>query len=35
VSQKETKNEIGGYPFLAKPVSLESIVKCLTEHLGE
>jgi CheY-like chemotaxis protein len=35
VSQKETKNEIGGYPFLAKPVSLDAITKCLTEHFGE
>jgi CheY-like chemotaxis protein len=35
VSQKETKNEIGGFPFLAKPVSLDSITKCLAEHLGQ
>jgi CheY-like chemotaxis protein len=35
VSQKETTNEIGGFPFLAKPVSLDSITKCLVEHFGE
>ncbi len=35
VSQKETSNEIGGFPFLAKPVSLDAITKCLVEHFGE
>jgi len=35
VSRSETKNEIGGYPFLAKPVSLDAIVTCITEHLGQ
>ena len=35
VSKTETRNEIGGFPFLAKPVSLEAITQCLTEHLGE
>lgn len=35
VSQKETSNEIGGFPFLAKPVSLDAITKCLNEHLDE
>jgi len=35
VSPKETGNEIGGYPFLAKPVSLEAITRCIKEHLGE
>ncbi|MCE9611859.1 MAG: response regulator [Chthoniobacter sp.] len=35
VSRSETKNEIGGYPFLAKPVSLDAIVNCINEHLGE
>jgi len=29
------KNEIGGFPFIAKPVSLDAINKCITEHLGE
>lgn len=35
VSRTETNSEIGGFPFLAKPVSLESIKRCITEHLGE
>ena len=35
VSQNESKNEIGGFPFIAKPVSLEAINRCITEHLGE
>ena len=35
VSQSETRKEIGGFPFLAKPVSLDSIMKCLVEHFGE
>jgi len=35
VSQTETKSEIGGFPFLSKPVSLDAITRCLTEHLGE
>ena len=35
VAQTETRNEIGGYPFLAKPVSLDAITKCIKEHLGE
>ena len=35
VSKKETSNEIGGFPFLAKPVSLNAITQCLKEHLGE
>src|ERR1700688_3362483 len=34
VSQKETTNEIGGFPFLAKPVSLDAITQCIREHLG-
>jgi len=33
VSQRETRSEIGGFPFLAKPVSLDAITKCLAEHL--
>ena len=33
VSQKETKNEIGGYPFLAKPVSLDALIQCIEEHV--
>src|SRR5580700_1745212 len=35
VSKRETSNEIGGFPFLAKPVSVEAINQCLKEHLGE
>ena len=35
ISKKETASEIGGFPFLAKPVSLEAITNCLAEHLGE
>jgi two-component system, OmpR family, response regulator len=26
---------IGGYPFLAKPVSAESLERCIEEHLAE
>ena len=35
VSQTESKNEIGGFPFIAKPVSLDAINRCIKEHLGE
>jgi two-component system, OmpR family, response regulator len=35
VSKMETKSEIGGFPFLAKPVSLDAITQCIREHLGE
>ena len=35
VSRSETKNEIGGFPFLAKPVSLEAITNCIAGHLPE
>ena len=34
VSAKEGGHEIGGFPFLAKPVSLEALVQCIEEHLG-
>lgn len=36
VSQKETKSkqEIGGYEFLAKPVGRDQIIECITKHLG-
>jgi CheY-like chemotaxis protein len=34
VSQTETKTEIGGFPFLAKPVSLDAITRCIEEHTG-
>ena len=35
VSKREGGQEIGGFPFLAKPVSLEAIVNSIKEHLGE
>jgi CheY-like chemotaxis protein len=35
VSRKETKTEIGGFPFLSKPVSLEAIKTCLAEHFAD
>jgi len=36
VSGKEaaSKQEIGGYEFLAKPVSRDQIVECIKKHLG-
>jgi CheY-like chemotaxis protein len=34
VSEQETSAEIGGFPFLAKPVSLEAITRCIEEHTG-
>jgi CheY-like chemotaxis protein len=34
VSARETATEIGGFPFLAKPVSLDAITACIEEHLG-
>lgn len=35
VSNKEahSSNLIGGFPFLAKPVSLDNLIKCIEEHL--
>lgn len=35
VSKTESKNDIGGFPFISKPVSLEAIIRCIGEHLGE
>lgn len=35
VSKKETDNDIGGYPFLSKPVSLDALTECVKQHLGE
>ena len=35
VSSRETTRDIGGFPFLAKPVSLADTTRCLAEHLGE
>ena len=34
VSQKETGHDIGGFPFLAKPVSLDTVTRCIEEHVG-
>lgn len=34
VSHRETSHEIGGFPFLSKPVSLEAITACIEHHLG-
>lgn len=34
VSEKEGGKTIGGFPFVAKPVSLQAITKCIDEHLG-
>jgi CheY-like chemotaxis protein len=35
VSQRESHHEFGGFPFLAKPVSIETIKKTIAEHLGK
>src|SRR4051812_1728805 len=35
VSQKESQHDFGGYPFLAKPVSIESLRHAIAEHLGK
>jgi two-component system OmpR family response regulator len=35
VSARETAKDIGGFPFLAKPVSLDAITTCIEEHLGK
>jgi len=35
VSKSESINEIGGYPFISKPVSLDAVTRCIAEHLGE
>ena len=37
VSKKEavSSDMIGGFPFLAKPVSLENLIACIGEHLPE
>ena len=34
VSGAESNKQIGGFPFLAKPVSLEALTRCITEQLG-
>jgi CheY-like chemotaxis protein len=33
VSKNETAKEIGGFPFLSKPVSLDAISRCIEEHV--
>ena len=35
VSEKEGGQEIGGFPFLAKPVSLDAIEKSIRDHLDQ
>lgn len=35
VSAKEGGQEIGGYPFLAKPVTVDAIVKAIHEHTNK
>lgn len=35
VSEKEGGQTIGGFPFVAKPVSLQALIKCIEEQLGE
>lgn len=32
VSEKEGGHDIGGFPFLSKPVSLETIMECVDQH---
>ncbi|MDQ3621818.1 MAG: response regulator [Verrucomicrobiota bacterium] len=34
VSEREDGKSIGGFPFIAKPVSLDSIAACIDEQLG-
>ena len=36
VSNREASgsNEIGGFPFLAKPVSLSAVIDCIESHLA-
>jgi two-component system OmpR family response regulator len=33
VSQRESHHQFGGFPFLAKPVSIEAISNCIAEQL--
>jgi CheY-like chemotaxis protein len=35
VSQRESHHEFGGFPFLAKPVSIDTLKKTIAEHLGK
>jgi CheY-like chemotaxis protein len=34
VSEKEGGHTIGGFPFIAKPVSLEALTRCISETLA-
>jgi CheY-like chemotaxis protein len=34
VSEKEGGHTIAGFPFIAKPVSIEAIKQCVEDHLG-
>lgn len=34
VSQQESSHHFGGFPFLAKPVSLEAITRCIEKHVS-
>lgn len=33
VSPSESRNEIGGFPFIAKPVSLDAVTRCIEEQV--
>lgn len=35
VSKQESANDFGGFPFLSKPVGIETIRAKIVEHLGE
>ena|SRR3989442_164705 len=36
VSKKEAQSgELGGFPFLSKPVSLENLIKCIKENVPD
>jgi|SRR5687767_2341616 len=35
VSQSESMHHFGGFPFLAKPVSIDAIMKCIEEQLAK
>jgi CheY-like chemotaxis protein len=34
VAKQETRGDIGGWPFLAKPVSLDTVTRCIAEHVN-
>lgn len=34
VSEKEGGQMFGGFPFIAKPVSLKALTECIERHLG-